>query len=71
MASRPGCSKPATRFRTALGAALAPYIRQEMKFFVAKVNLKEHQRTGLSYLRPIQFAFESPKFMLPIRLGND
>ena len=52
-----------------LGTALAPYIRQGMKFFVARVNLKEHQRTGLSYLRPIQFAFESPKFMLPIRLG--
>ena len=52
-----------------LNAALAPYIRQGMKFFVARVNLKEHQHTGLSYLRPIQFAFESPKFMLPIRLG--
>lgn len=52
-----------------LGAALAPYIRQGMKFFVARVNIKEHKRTGLSYLRPIQFAFESPKFMLPIRLG--
>jgi hypothetical protein len=49
--------------------ALEPYIRQDMKFFVARVNLKEHQATGLSYLRPIQFAFESPKFMLPIRLG--
>lgn len=49
--------------------ALEPYIRQDMKFFVAKVNLGEHQRTGLSYLRPLQFAFESPKFMLPIRLG--
>jgi hypothetical protein len=49
--------------------ALAPYIRQDMKFFVAKVNLGEHQRIGLSYLRPLQFAFESPKFMLPIRLG--
>jgi hypothetical protein len=49
--------------------ALEPYIRNDMKFFVAKVNLGEHQRTGLSYLRPIQFAFESPKFMLPIRLG--
>jgi hypothetical protein len=49
--------------------ALQPYIRQGMKFFVAKVNLKEHRRSGLSYLRPIQFAFESPKFMLPIRLG--
>ena len=54
---------------TGLSAALKPYIRQGMKFFVARVNLKEHQRTGLSYLRPIQFAFESPKFMLPIRLG--
>jgi hypothetical protein len=52
-----------------LGEALRPYIRQGMKFLVARVNLKEHQRTGLSYLRPIQFAFESPKFMLPIRLG--
>ena len=52
-----------------LSAALLPYIGQGMKFFVARVNLKEHQRTGLGYLRPIQFAFESPKFMLPIRLG--
>ncbi len=49
--------------------ALEPYIRDGMKFFVAKVNLKEHARTGLQYLRPLQFAFESPKFMLPIRLG--
>ncbi len=50
-------------------AALAPYIRQDMKFFVARVNLKEHQKSGIEHLRPIQFAFESPKFMLPIRLG--
>ncbi len=58
-------------YKIPLGAhrALEPYIRQDMKFFIAKVNLKEHQATGLSYLRPIQFAFESPKFMLPIRLG--
>jgi hypothetical protein len=49
--------------------ALAPYIRDGTKFFVAKVNLQEHARTGLQYLRPLQFAFESPKFMLPIRLG--
>ncbi|HEY2104288.1 MAG TPA: DUF2330 domain-containing protein, partial [Candidatus Binataceae bacterium] len=54
-----------------LGAsrALKPYLRQDMKFFVAKVNLKEHAATGLNYLRPLQFAFTSPKFMLPIRLG--
>jgi hypothetical protein len=49
--------------------ALAPYIRQDLKFFVAKVNLKEQAKTGLNYLRPLQFAFSSEKFMLPIRLG--
>jgi hypothetical protein len=49
--------------------ALAPYIRQNLKFFVAKVNLKEQAKTGFTYLRPIQFAYESEKFMLPIRLG--
>jgi hypothetical protein len=50
-------------------SALKPYIRQQMKFFVAKVNLEEQSRTGLTYLRPLQFAFESEKFMLPLRLG--
>lgn len=50
-------------------AALQPYIRQNLKFFVAKVNLKEQAKTGFMYLRPLQFAFESEKFMLPIRLG--
>lgn len=49
--------------------ALAPYIRSDMKFFVAKVNLKEQGRSGFTSLRPLQFAFESPRFMLPIRLG--
>src|SRR5207248_2330288 len=49
--------------------ALRPYIMQEMKFFVAKVNLKEQSKAGYSYLRPIQIAYESPRFMLPIRLG--
>ena len=50
-------------------AALRPYVRQQMKFFVAKVNLREQAKTGVAYLRPLQFAFESPKFMLPVRLG--
>jgi hypothetical protein len=49
---------------------LGSYIRQNLKFFVAKVNLKEQSRLGFSYLRPIQVAFESPRFMLPIRLGT-
>jgi hypothetical protein len=48
---------------------LKPYIRQNMKFFVAKVDLKEFDRTGQNFLRPIQIAYQSPKFMLPIRLG--
>ena len=53
----------------AANRALAPYIRQNMKFFVAKVNLKAQKRTGSAFLRPIQIAYESEKFMLPIRLG--
>lgn len=48
---------------------LRPYIRQKMKFFVAKVNLKEYDSKGFSSLRPLMMAYESPKFMLPIRLG--
>ena len=50
-------------------AAVEPYVKQEMKFFVARVNLKEQKKAGFNELRPIQIAFESPKFMLPIRLG--
>jgi hypothetical protein len=49
--------------------ALQPYIRQNLKFFVARVNLAEQAKTGFSYLRPLQFAFESERFMLPVRLG--
>jgi hypothetical protein len=48
---------------------LKPYIRQNMKFFVAKVNLEEFEKTGYEFLRPLQMAYESPRFMLPIRLG--
>ncbi|HWM94554.1 MAG TPA: DUF2330 domain-containing protein [Thermoanaerobaculia bacterium] len=48
---------------------LGTYIKQDMKFFVARVNLKEQSKLGFSYLRPIQVAYESPKFILPIRLG--
>lgn len=48
---------------------LESYLKQGMKFFVAKVNLKEQTKLGFTYLRPLQVAYESPKFMLPIRLG--
>jgi len=46
------------------------YLKQDMHFFVAKVNLEAQQKAGYSYLRPLQVAFESKKFMLPIRLGT-
>ncbi|MEM7058264.1 MAG: DUF2330 domain-containing protein [Pseudomonadota bacterium] len=49
---------------------LGSYIKQGMKFFVARVNLEEHAKTGRTFLRPLQIAFESEKFMLPIRLGT-
>jgi len=58
-------------YRMPAGAArvLESYIKQGMFFFVAKVDLQEQKRLGYRYLRPIQVAYESPKFMLPIRLG--
>ncbi len=49
---------------------LHSYLKQNLKFFVAKVNLGEQAKLGLTHLRPLQIAFESPKFMLPIRLGT-
>ncbi|NJK49858.1 DUF2330 domain-containing protein [Candidatus Gracilibacteria bacterium] len=48
---------------------LQPYIREGMKFFVAKVNLEEYVNTKFQSLRPLMMAYESPKFKLPIRLG--
>jgi hypothetical protein len=49
---------------------LSSYLKQGMRFFVAKVNLSEKSRLGFSFLRPLQVAYETPKFMLPIRLGT-
>jgi hypothetical protein len=57
------------RIPAGVSKALQPYIRQNLKFFVARVNLAEQAKTGFSYLRPLQFAFESERFMLPVRLG--
>ncbi|MCC5639040.1 DUF2330 domain-containing protein [Nostoc sp. CHAB 5844] len=48
---------------------LKPYIRSGMKFFVAKVNLDKFEQSGYQFLRPLQISYQSPKFMLPIRLG--
>src|SRR6478736_289554 len=58
------------RIPTGASAVIASYLKQNMRFFVARVNLTEQTRLGFSYLRPLQIAYESPKFMLPIRLGT-
>jgi hypothetical protein len=51
-------------------AVLGSYIKQDMKFFIARVNLAEHSKLGYQYLRPIQVNYATHKFMLPIRLGT-
>jgi hypothetical protein len=51
-------------------SVLGSYIKQGMRFFVAKVNLKEQAKLGFTFLRPLQVWYESPKFMLPLRLGT-
>jgi Na+-translocating ferredoxin:NAD+ oxidoreductase RnfD subunit len=58
-------------YRVPPGASrvLGTYLRLGMHFFVAKVNLKEQSQLGYTSLRPLQIAYESPRFMLPIRLG--
>ncbi len=60
------------RYRIPEGAeaVVGSYLKQGMRFFVARVNLGEQSRLGFNYLRPLQVAYESPKFMLPIRLGT-
>jgi hypothetical protein len=55
------------------GAAriLAPYIKRQMKFFAAKVDPAKVKRQvgGGAVLTPLQVAFRTPTFELPIRLG--
>ena len=59
-------------YRVPRGAdkVVGSYLKQDMRFFVAKVNLEEQKKSGYAYLRPLQVAYESNKFMLPIRLGT-
>jgi hypothetical protein len=49
---------------------LQSYIKQQIKFFVAKVNLDRQAKAGRTWLRPIQVSYSTRKFMLPIRLGT-
>ncbi len=48
---------------------LAPYIKDQMKFFVVKVDVEQRGQFSSDRLNPIQISFESDRFMLPIRLG--
>jgi len=52
------------------GKVVDSYLKQDMRFFVAKVNLEQQSKLGYQYLRPLQVAYESNKFMLPVRLGT-
>lgn len=58
------------RIPTGAKKVVDSYLKQDMRFFVAKVNLNERSRLGYAKLRPLQVAYESKKFMLPIRLGT-
>lgn len=51
--------------------ALAPYVTEGMKFFVAKVDIKKVKRdaTGRAILSPLRFDFEADRLRLPVRLG--
>jgi hypothetical protein len=60
------------KYRIPPGAqdVLGSYIKQNMRFFVAKVNLERMKGLGNNYLRPLQVRYQSPKFMVPLRLGT-
>jgi hypothetical protein len=60
------------KYRIPQGAAdvLGSYIKQNMRFFVAKVNLDRMKGLGNNYLRPLQVRYQSLKFMIPLRLGT-
>jgi hypothetical protein len=51
--------------------ALAPYVRDKSKFFVAKVDIKKVKRdaNGAVQLSPLRFAFDANELRLPVRLG--
>jgi hypothetical protein len=60
------------KYRIPQGAedVLGSYIKQNMHFFVAKVNVQRMNGLGNGYLRPLQVRYQSLKFMVPLRLGT-
>src|SRR5262249_11699545 len=61
------------RYAIPAGAAeaLAPYVRDKSKFFVARVDIKKVKRNaqGVLQLSPLRFAFDANELRLPVRLG--
>lgn len=49
---------------------LRPYVEQNTKFFVAKVDAEKVKfRDGKAVLSPLRFHYDAPTFTLPVRLG--
>lgn len=47
-----------------------PYVQSGMYFFVAKVDISQAPKVnGSTVLSPLRFAYTSPEFSLPVRLG--
>jgi hypothetical protein len=61
------------RYKIPQGAAeaLGPYVRDQMKFFVAKVNIQKVKKNaqGMVVLSPLRVSFEAEELRLPVRLG--
>ncbi|MGD8825481.1 MAG: DUF2330 domain-containing protein [Myxococcales bacterium] len=60
------------RYNIPKGASevLRPYVEQNTKFFVAKVDAKKVKFDhGRAVLSPLRFHYDSPTFSLPVRLG--
>jgi hypothetical protein len=61
------------RYNIPAGAAgaLAPYVREQWKFFVARVDIERAERrpSGGVRLSPLRFHYDAPDFRLPVRLG--
>ncbi len=49
---------------------LRPYVEQDTKFFVAKVDAEKVKfESGKAVLSPLRFHYDAPTFTLPVRLG--
>jgi hypothetical protein len=52
-------------------SALAPYVHDKSKFFVAKVDIQKvkHDANGAVQLSPLRFSYDANELRLPVRLG--